>query len=68
VLQHHRIEDTGGFATSDLAQFPTWVRVLAAIAALALASAAAYFGFRGASAVKEGAVRSLERPAERVSG
>jgi hypothetical protein len=68
VLQYHRIEDPRGFATSDLAQFPTWVRALALIAALLLAAAAAYFAFRGALALKQGAVGALVRPAEWAPG
>jgi predicted component of type VI protein secretion system len=52
VLQYHRVEDRGGFAASDLAQHPTWLRVLIVTCVLALGVAIAYFAFRGVIFVK----------------
>jgi hypothetical protein len=51
-LQYHRVEDRGGFAASDLAQHPTWLRVLIVTCVLALGVAIAYFAFRGVIFVK----------------
>lgn len=57
VLQYHRVEPRAGLG--DLSQHPAWVRVLAVLLGLALAGAAGWFAFRGASFVKQ----EVSRPA-----
>ena len=59
VLQYHRVEAGSGLAGGDLGQYPAWVRALVLALGLALAGAAGWFAFRGASFVKQ----EVSRPA-----
>jgi len=60
VLQFSKHHQERGFFSSDLAQYPAWVRLLAAILALALFVGVAYLAFRGTGALKERAVGGVE--------
>lgn len=47
VLQFHKVADARGFALSDLAQQPGWVKLLVGLVAAALFAALFYAAFRG---------------------
>ena len=51
ALQYNRIETRGGFLTSDLAQYPLWVRLGALLLALVLFAGLFLIAFRAASAM-----------------
>ncbi|MFN0008153.1 MAG: FHA domain-containing protein [Planctomycetota bacterium] len=52
ILQYKKIEDRPGFFASDLAQQPLWIRLGAALIALALFAAIFLFAFKGTSFLK----------------
>ena len=51
ALQYNRIESSGGFLSSDLAQYPLWVRLGALLLALVLFAGLFLIAFRAASAM-----------------
>ena len=52
ALQFNRVEDRGGFLTSDLGQYPLWLRLGALVLALALFVGIFLFAFRGTALLK----------------
>lgn len=49
ALQYHRVESRGGFLSADLAQYPTWVRLVALLLGLVLFAGLFVLAFRAAS-------------------
>lgn len=49
ALQYHRVEARGGFLSADLAQYPTWVRLVALLLGLVLFAGLFVLAFRAAS-------------------
>lgn len=56
VLQFAKQQGSTGFFSSDLAQYPLVVKLLAAVLAIGLFAAIFYFAYRGSGALKERAV------------
>jgi pSer/pThr/pTyr-binding forkhead associated (FHA) protein len=53
VLQYSRVDSGGTFSTSELSQYPLWVRLGVGLLALALAAGLAWMAFHGTSFVKK---------------
>lgn len=68
ALRFSNNAQSSGFLTSDLGQYPLWVRMLAGIAALALFAGLFYFAMRGTSSLKERAAGSGDGDAAEVVG
>jgi predicted component of type VI protein secretion system len=52
VLQYNKVENQRGFAGTDIAQFPLWMRLGAYLLALIVAAAIAYVAFFGTAKLK----------------
>jgi predicted component of type VI protein secretion system len=68
ILQYSRNNDSAGFLTSDLGQYPLWIRFVAGFAAVAVFGAIFYFAMQGAQSLKGRAVDKASTEFEDSAG